>query len=73
MFDDIGIIVYGLFDKMIDKIVSNVYVIYNVYDVIEYCKLFLLKVVVIILEIFREVFEDVEVIDELYFFVYVKD
>ena len=73
MFDDTGIIAHGLSDKMIDKIVSNVHVIYNVYDVIEHCKPPSLKVAVIILEIFREVFEDVEVTDELYSLVYTKD
>ena len=73
MFDDTGIIAHGLSDKMIDKIVSNVHVVYNVYDVIEHCKPPSLKVAVIILEIFREVFEDVEVTDELYSLVYTKD
>lgn len=73
MFDDTGIITHGLSDKMIDKIVSNVHVIYNVHDVIEHCKPPSLKVAVIILEILREVFEDVEVTDELYSLVYAKD
>ena len=73
MFDDSGIIAHGLSGKLIDKIASNVHVIYNVHDVIEHCNPPSLKVAVIILEIFRDVFEDVEVKDELHSLVYTKD
>ena len=72
MFEDTGIIAHGLSDKLIDKIVSNVHVIYNVHNVIEHCNPPSLKVAVIILEILREVFEDVKVTDELYSLVYTK-
>lgn len=35
MFDNIGVIIYDLFDNVIDVVVSNVYFIFNVYSVIE--------------------------------------
>ena len=60
MFDDSGIISHGFLDKLIDKIVSNV-------------NSPTLKVVVIILEIVKETFEDVEITDELYSLVYAKE
>ena len=43
------------------------------HDLIEYCHPPSLKVAVIILEILREGFEDVEVTGELYSFVYTKE
>ena len=73
MFDDSGIISHGFLDKLIDKIVSNVNFIYNVHDVIEHCNPPTLKVAVIILEIVKETFEDVEITDELYSLVYAKE
>ena len=73
MFDDSGVISHGFSDKLIDKIVSNVNFIYNVHDVIEHCNPPTLKVAVIILEIVKETFEDVEITDELYSLVYVKE
>ena len=73
LFDDSGIISQGFLDKLIDKIVSNVNFIYNVHDVIEHCNPPTLKVAVIILEIVKETFEDVEITDELYSLVYAKE
>ena len=49
------------------------YFIYNVHDVIEHCNPPTLKVAVIILEIVKETFEDVEITDELYSLVYAKE
>lgn len=73
MFDDTGVIAHGFSDKLIDRIVSNIHFIFNVHDVIEHCNPPSLKVAIIILEIVKEVFEDVEISDELYTLVYSKE
>lgn len=73
MFDNTGIVSHGLSKELIDTIVSNCHNIFNVHDVIDYCNAPSLKIAVIILEIVNEVFEDIEIPDELYLLVSKKE
>ncbi len=73
MFDDTGIVGHGLSTQLIDKIVSNVKNIFNVYDVIDYCNTPSLKIAVITLEVINEMFGDVDIPDELYALVSQKE
>lgn len=66
MFDATGVLSHGLSTNVIDNIVSNINVIFTVYDLFEYCNIPSVKVAVIVLELFKELFEDVVIPDELY-------
>lgn len=73
MFDSIGVVGYGLFNVVIEVVVSNVQNIFNVYDVIDYCNVFFLKIVVIMFEIVNELFGNVDIFDEFYLLVFYKE
>lgn len=66
MFDASGVLCHGLSTNIIDNIVSSMDFIFTVYDLFEYCNIPSMKVGVIILELFKELFDDIVIPDELY-------
>ena len=58
---------YGLHNNSIQAIVDNVEHIHNVNDLMKYCPLSSIKLLVLILEVMQEMFQDIEITDDLYF------
>lgn len=57
---------YGLDNSSIRTIVDNVEHIRNVTDLMKHCPLSLIKLLVLILEVLKEIFIDIEITDDLY-------
>ena len=66
MFDASGVLNHGLSTEVINSIVDNIDIIFTVYDLFEHCSVPSTKVAIIVLELFKELFDDILIPDELY-------
>ncbi len=66
MFDASGVLSHGLSTEVINSIVDNIDIIFTVYDLFEHCSVPSTKVAIIVLELFKELFDDILIPDELY-------
>ena len=69
LFDSSGLITHGFSDNIIESITLNCHKIFNIYDLMEYgfiSSIHLALVVLKCVEVFNEIFEDVEIDTSLY-------
>lgn len=61
-----GMELYGLNNSSIQEIVDNIEHIHNANDLMQYCPFSCVKLLVIILDVMQEIFQDIEITDDLY-------
>ena len=66
LFDSSGLITHGFSDNIIESITLNCYKIFNIHDLMEYGFISSIHLALVVLEVFNEIFEDVEIDTSLY-------
>ena len=65
-FDSSGLITHGFSDNIIESITLNCDKIFNIHDLVEYGFISSIHLALVVLEVFNEIFEDVEIDTSLY-------
>ena len=66
LFDSSGLITHGFSDNIIESITLNCDKIFNIHDLMEYGFISSIHLALVVLEVFNEIFEDVEIDTSLY-------
>ena len=66
LFDSSGLITHGFSDNIIESITLNCNKIFNIHDLMEYGFILSIHLALVVLEVFNEIFEDVEIDTSLY-------
>ena len=66
LFDSSGLITHGFSDNIIESITLNCDKIFNIHDLMEYGFISSIHLAFVVLEVFNEIFEDVEIDTSLY-------